>query len=207
MSADGLRRRVDDEVGAVGQGRLVERSGEGAVDEEMSGACFVLRPPDVGEGEGGIGRRLDPHDPRPRTQSGGDGALRWGVHEGGLDAVAREVLGQHPRGLGVDPTGGDHVIPRLDEGRERPGDGPHPTREGRSRLGAFERRHLRFEGRNGRVGPTGVDEARAARLEAGRRVGGVIESEGAGHDQGRIQRARRAIHLVSPVDREGERSR
>src|SRR5215469_4780348 len=113
MSADVLRRRVDDSVGSQRQGLLQVRRSEGVVDYEQRPAVMGERG-DVRDSEQGVGRSLNPYQSRP---TGGKGSLHGTgighVHRLVANVPAGEHLVEKPERAAVGIVGDKYVITRL----------------------------------------------------------------------------------------------
>ncbi len=155
MPGEVLGRRVDDQVGAHGERPLPERGGEGVVDHDVGAGVVGRRRDglDVGDLEGRVGGRLEPH------QGGVVTGLHDRVRVGDVDQPGRRPAA----GLEVGQLHDGAVVgvPRCDHDRALPDQVEH-GRDARQSRGegqapaALERAQRLLERRPGGVAVAAV---------------------------------------------------
>ena len=88
------------------------------------------------------------------------------VHENGLDAEARQDLGQDELAGSKKGIGGDDAIAGPDKAHQRGEHRGHAGRRRPGRLGSLQQRHALLEHLDRRIAEAGIHEARFFALEA-----------------------------------------
>ena len=201
-----------------------ERAEEGVVDRdrrrivgEQSVACGGDRL-DVDQGVGRIGRALEVderHPPLPLGLLHHRIDLRAGRAGGKIepaDSKAPEDSADQSLGRGIERAGMDDDVAGLDEGHQEGGDRRHAAREAERVLGILPQAEpvledlligaveARIDEAFGAAGPLAGDA-----FEMALSGGGILEHEGRGEEDGRLQRAFRQgrIEAVAHHQRRG----
>ena len=178
MTADELRRRMDDDVRAVLDGTQLIRRRKRRIDDERN-AVLVRNGGyrlDVNEVRVRIADGLDVNDLRvfPNCRLEGRRTARW-IDKRRLNAEIREGVRKEIVGTAIDRRLSDDVLPRMNESLQRCRHGRCARGKGERRDAALKRRHALFEHILRRVHEPAVDVARILQAETIRRMLRIAE--------------------------------
>ena len=174
-----LRRRMDDEVGAVVEGPHEPRGGERRIDEKRQSVLVRERghTRHVEDFEARIAERLAEEQPRLRPDRRAPRVEVARVDERRLDPEARQRVVQQVVRAAVERARRDDVRAGRHERHDREMKRRLPARRRDRPDAALERRDALFQHRARRVRQPRVDVARALHVEERRRVVAVAEDE------------------------------
>ncbi len=185
LAVDVLGRRIDHDVGAVGEGALQHGRCEHIVDHGRDAVLLGERGDgaDVDEVERGVGRRLEEERLRVGTDGGFPVLDVAAVDQRHGDAKAR-AQGLDDVTAGAEHGArGDDVVAGLQERQQARGDGGHAGGGGAGHLGAFQKAHALLEHGDRRVGEARILETRILVLETRFRLLGGLVDEALGQEE------------------------
>ena len=169
VTTEVLGARMNYQVGAQLEGAEVERSAEGAVDNQLEARVLSAngdQAPHVDDAQVRVGRCFGEDD---AGRAGPDRSLERvdvvRVDQGVLDTEATEERGHELTRAPIAIRRHHDVIARAHHRKKKRGDGVHPAREEHRVLGPFERGELALGGANGGVAVAPVFFARDVPLE------------------------------------------
>ena len=178
VSADELRRRVNDDVRAVLDGTQLIRRRKRRIDDERN--AVLVRDGgdrlDVDEVRVRIADGLDVDDLRvfPNCRLEGRRAARR-IDKRRLDTEVREGMLKKIVGAAIDRRLSDDVLSRMNESLQRCRHGRCARGKGERRDAAFKRRHAFFEHVLRRIHEPAIDVARILQTETIRRMLRIAE--------------------------------
>lgn len=185
---------VDHDIDAKGDGRLVDRGGEGVVDNggdtSFPGQGCDLS--DVDDLQQRVGGRLDHYRPGFRGY-GLDDCGRIGGDEGVVNPQPAKSLGRQGVGAAIEGLEQYHVFTACDRAEDGRADGGHAGRKEHRLFRQFECRHLLFD----RLLVGGVE------MPGVETVGRVAIVKGGGGENRRIHAAGAGVMVGAAVDTEG----
>jgi hypothetical protein len=140
--------------------------------------------------------RIRPDD---RLHVGGIGR----VHERRVDAKRRELGHQQVVRAGVDGVGRHDVVARFDDREQGRRDRRHAAGRRERGVRVFQRGHLAFKGRHGRIAPSGIDERLFLAGKDGGTVLGGAQVIRRRQVQGRDQRAGGRVGRLTRMNSSG----
>jgi len=161
VAAEVLGRAVQGDVGAQGQGVLVDGRRERVVDDHRRAGRVAggRQPSDVDDLQRRVRRRLQVEQGAALRHRALDLLVIGRLAELGLDSETRQELEEDAVRAAVRVLHRDEPVARREQGEERAAHGGHARGEAGSGLSAFEDAQLVLEGAHRRVRVAGVDMA------------------------------------------------
>ena len=196
---------MHDDVGTVLEGAAEDRRGHRVVDNQRHAVAMrgVGQGLDIDDVAGRVADRFAEHGLGlvvDQRFQGGNVVVRG---EAGLDAEARQGVGQQVVGAAIQLGHRDDVVTGFGDGLDRIGDGRHAGGHGQRADATFQRRHALFEHGVGRVHDARVDVAGDLQVEQVGTVLGVVEGKGAGLVDRHGHRLGGRVGAVAGVDGQG----
>ncbi len=199
-----LRGAVHDEIDAKRDRLLIDRAGEGVVDDRDDAALAARRRDggDVDAAQRGVDRRFEPEEPGFAGQHPGGPSQVVDRDEPATDTEAAEQIGYEMQRSAVDRGATHDLVARFQESQQRRGRGGLPARQHHRLLGPLEFRELLFDRGEGRVAVARVEVLIRSSLVVLAHLLGVVEHERGGlvdrcGQRFGIRHGARALHELS----------
>ena len=173
MAGHQLGHRMDDDIGAMFEGAIEARRGEGVVHHQKN-AGLAGDPGDalhIGHTDRRVGNHLDKDHPRvgPHRRAYRGGVGRIGKAR--LDTEARQVLGHQAQGPAIGLIAAEDVIARLQHAKQHRRNRAHPRAGDDPALRPFEIVDLRGQDRGIRMPFAGIAVAGLLGINHVKRIG------------------------------------